>query len=62
MELLEWHREQQEAKLSGRYITLQDIEPLLKQYEDNGEVSVIGRSVNKDTIYMYRTGKARKGC
>lgn len=60
MELLEWHREQQEAKLSGRYITLQDIEPLLKQYEDNGEVSVIGRSVNKDTIYMYRTGQGPK--
>ncbi|MGS2739618.1 M14 family metallopeptidase [Sinomicrobium sp. M5D2P17] len=60
MELLQWHDHSRENKLSGRYITPDDITPLLEEYGDMGELSVIGHSVAGRPVYLHRIGDGNK--
>ena len=48
-------------ELSGRYITLENIEPLLNRWNTDNQLSVIGYSVENRPIYKYviGTGKNR---
>lgn len=49
------------SELSGRYINLQHIEPLLKQFNTNNQLQVLGHSVQGRPVYAYTigTGKIR---
>ena len=51
----------QVAQLSGRYITLKDIEPLLQRWNTDSPLEVLGQSVQGRPIYQYTigTGKIR---
>ncbi|UFH45722.1 M14 family metallopeptidase [Flavobacterium galactosidilyticum] len=48
-----------EKSITGRYITLESIEPLLKQLNRNNEVQIIGKSVLEKPIYSYESGKGK---
>ncbi|MFH6949858.1 M14 metallopeptidase family protein [Flavobacterium sp. FlaQc-51] len=52
-ELFSQHKEQ---SISGRYLTLDHIQPLLDKLNTNNEVQVIGRSVLDEPIYSYKIG------
>ena len=52
MDYIELHHQYKENSLFGRYITLQDIEPLLTKYP----AEVIGKSVLGKPIYKYTIG------
>lgn len=45
-----------EKALNGRYITLQDIEPLLNKLNVKNELQIIGKSVLGKPIYGYQIG------
>ena len=45
-----------ETNLKGRYITLNDIEPLLLKLNSDNQVQIIGRSVLGKPIYQYQVG------
>jgi hypothetical protein len=49
-----------ETNLFGRYITLEDIEPLLAKYNTNNQVQIIGQSVLGKPIYKYQLGTGSK--
>ena len=61
MNLEQLFLENKEQSIAGRYITLDDIEPLLEKLNTNNQLSVIGKSVQGRTIYKYQigTGKVR---
>jgi len=50
-----------EQSISGRYLTLDHIKPLLDKLNTNGQVQIIGTSVLGEPIYSYQigTGKTR---
>src|SRR5690606_24291284 len=56
MEIESWYRDNFEFRLSGRYITLQHINPLLDTYKLNYEISVPGRSEMDRDIHMLKIG------
>ena len=49
-----------ESNLFGRYITLDDIEPLLVKFNTNNQVQIIGYSVLGKLIYQYQLGLGSK--
>jgi hypothetical protein len=49
-----------ESNLFGRYITLDDIEPLLMKFNTNNQVQIIGYSVLGKPIYQYQLGSGSK--
>ena len=48
-----------ETNLKGRYITLNDIEPLLLQFNSDNQVQIIGKSVLGKPIYKYELGTGK---
>jgi hypothetical protein len=56
MNLEQMFQQYKEQSIQGRYITLENIEPLLRQLNRNNEVSVIGKSVLEKPIYKYEIG------
>lgn len=50
-----------EQTISGRYLTLDHIKPLLEKLNTNNQVQIIGKSVLGEPIYSYQigTGKTR---
>jgi len=61
MDLEQLFLENKEQSIAGRYITLDDIEPLLEKLNTNNQLSVIGKSVQGRNIFKYQigTGKVR---
>jgi hypothetical protein len=49
-----------ESNLFGRYITLENIEPLLMKFNTNYQVQIIGYSVLGKPIYTYQLGTGSK--
>jgi len=49
----------QTDELSGRYITLEHIEPLLNRWNTDNQLSVIGYSVENRPIYKYVVGTGK---
>jgi len=45
-----------EESISGRYLTLDHIKPLLDKLNTNGQVQIIGKSVLGEPIYSYQIG------
>ncbi|WP_269684510.1 M14 family metallopeptidase [Flavobacterium lacustre] len=56
MNLEQMFQQYKEQSIQGRYITLENIEPLLQQLNSNNQVSVIGKSVLEKPIYKYQIG------
>lgn len=48
--------ENKEQSISGRYLTLDSVEPLLKKINTNNELSIIGQSVLGEPVYKYLIG------
>ncbi|MFY0481045.1 M14 family metallopeptidase [Flavobacterium sp. PLA-1-15] len=48
-----------EEKIKGRYITLDDIEPILMKLNSNNQLQVIGKSVQENPIYSYQIGTGK---
>ncbi len=59
MDLKNIYSSSQQQKLSGRYITNNDIEPLLSSISNKQEFRRIGFSVNKLPIYSYQIGTGK---
>ncbi|WP_281632647.1 M14 family metallopeptidase [Flavobacterium luteolum] len=61
MNLEQLFTQYKEQSISGRYITLDHIKPLLDKLNTNGQVQTIGTSVLGEPIYSYQvgTGKTR---
>jgi hypothetical protein len=55
MDYIELHKQYKENSLFGRYITLRDIEPILKKYS----IEVAGKSVLEKPIYQYLVGSGK---
>lgn len=55
-----WYKHNFEDRLSGRYITLDHIDPILKSYSRDFEVSSIGISEEGKNISMLRIGTGSK--
>ncbi len=53
------YQENNVQSLYGRYITLDDIEPILKKWNTNNQLNTIGYSVEKRPIYSYRIGTGK---
>jgi len=49
-----------ETEISGRYVTLDDILPLLKKHSAAGLVKSIGKSVNEAPLLSYTVGKGER--
>lgn len=56
MNLEQMFQQYKEQSIQGRYITLENIEPLLQQLNSNNQVSVIGKSVLEKPIYKCQIG------
>lgn len=56
MDYLSIYEKNKENELSGRYITVQNIEPILGKHFTKNEIQVIGNSVLEKSIYSYRVG------
>ena len=59
MNLEELFNKYKEQSIQGRYITLESIEPLLKKFNTNNQVQVIGKSVLEKPIYKYEIGQGK---
>lgn len=59
--LTNWYRQNKESTLTGRYITFEDIEPLIKKLPESFSYEKIGVSFHKTPIYKISigTGKIR---
>lgn len=53
------YQENNVQSLYGRYITLDDIEPILKKWNTNNQLNIVGYSVEKRPIYSYRIGTGK---
>lgn len=56
MNLEQLFHQYKEPTLSGRYITLESIEPLLKKEYPQCQIEIIGKSVLDKPIYKYQVG------
>ena len=59
MNLEQLFDQNKEQSLQGRYITLEDIEPLLKKINTNNQLEIIGKSVLDQPIYKYQIGTGK---
>jgi hypothetical protein len=59
MDFLSIFEQYKEPQLSGRYITLLDIEPLIKKFKSIGEVQILGHSVARKPIYLCKAGTGK---
>ena len=55
-----WYSDNFEARLQGRYITLEHIQNVLNSYADNFEISSIGESELGKRIYLVKIGTGSK--
>ena len=60
MKIEAWYSNNFESKISGRYITLEHIKPLLEYYKKNYEISIIGVSELGKDIPMLKIGAGKK--
>lgn len=59
MNLEQLFNQNKEQSLQGRYITLDDIEPLLNKINTNNQLEIIGKSVLDQPIYKYQIGTGK---
>jgi hypothetical protein len=59
MNLEQLFNENKEQSINGRYLTLDTVEPLLKQLSSKGELSILGKSVLGEPIYKFQIGAGK---
>lgn len=59
MDLEQLFIDNKEKSISGRYLTLESIEPLLGKMNTNNQLSIIGKSVLGKPIYKYQIGNGK---
>ncbi len=59
MDLEQLFIDNKEKTVSGRYLTLESIEPLLEKMNTNNQLSIIGKSVLEKPIYKYQIGEGK---
>ncbi len=60
MKIEAWYSDNFESKLSGRYITLNHINPLLKKYKNDFDISILGTSELGKEIPLLKIGSGKK--
>jgi len=60
MKIEAWYSDNFESRLAGRYITLEHINPLLKEYKDVFEISSLGVSELEKNIFSIKIGSGKK--
>jgi hypothetical protein len=60
MDLEKLFEDNKNKTVSGRYLTLNQIEPILNELNLNSNLKIIGQSVLKNTIYSYTIGNGNK--
>ncbi|MCF6306968.1 MAG: DUF2817 domain-containing protein [Flavobacteriaceae bacterium] len=60
MKIESWYSENFESNLSGRYITLNHINPLLENYKNEFEISILGTSEFGKKIPLLKIGTGKK--
>ena len=59
MDLEQLFNQYKEQSLQGRYITLESIEPVLKNSNVDNQLKIIGKSVLEKPIYQYEIGSGK---
>jgi hypothetical protein len=59
MDLEQLFSQYKEQSLEGRYITLDEIYPILKKLNTNNQLEIIGKSVLEKPIYKYQIGTGK---
>ena len=59
MDLEQLFSQYKEQSIEGRYITLDDIYPILKKLNTNNELEIVGKSVLDIPIYKYQIGTGK---
>ena len=59
MDLEQLHHTYKESTISGRYITLKEIEPILDRINKNSNLGIVGKSVENRPIYSYQIGSGK---
>jgi hypothetical protein len=59
MDLEQLFVDNKEKSISGRYLTLEAIEPILNKLNTNNQLSISGKSVLQKPIYKYQIGKGK---
>ncbi|EIA07702.1 M14 metallopeptidase family protein [Flavobacterium frigoris] len=59
MDLEQLFIDNKEKSISGRYLTLESIEPLLEKMNTNNQLTIIGKSVLEKPIYRYQIGEGK---
>jgi hypothetical protein len=59
MDLEQLFIDNKEKSISGRYLTLESIEPLLEKMNTNNQLAIIGKSVLEKPIYKYQIGEGK---
>ncbi|MGB5942772.1 MAG: M14 metallopeptidase family protein [Leeuwenhoekiella sp.] len=54
---LDWHGYAKEARLYGRYITYDKLEPIIKSYAGFARIAEVGKSVNGESITLMKVGR-----
>jgi hypothetical protein len=60
MEISSWYANHFDARLKGRYVHLEHVDPILDLYEDEFSISEIGASENQKKIHSVKIGKGKK--
>ena len=60
MEIEAWYYNNFESLISGRYVTLEHLKPLLKKYNNYYEISILGVSELGKEIPMIKIGSGKK--
>lgn len=60
MKIEAWYSNNYESKISGRYITLEHLKPLLEKYKNHYELSTLGVSELGKDIPMLKIGAGKK--
>jgi len=60
MKIEAWYSNNFESRLTGRYITLEHINPLLKEYKNVFEISSLGVSELEKNIFSIKIGTGKK--
>lgn len=60
MKIADWYQVNFEDQLSGRYITLDHIEPLLEKYKHHFKISIAGISEQRKSIPLIKIGQGSR--
>jgi hypothetical protein len=59
MDLEQLFIDNKEQSITGRYLPLESIEPILQRLNTDNQLSVVGKSVLQKPIYRYQIGEGK---